>query len=380
MNYKHFIFDDVFKRVVRTVLRGSILSLVIPLALISSSVFATHELDSVSGGSVGDPVGVDGAIDAGPILTYSHTVGDKLNRLLVVGVGSEGPGGAQEETIVSVTYGGAALTLIASDAATNGPGQLVELFYLLDPVSGTADVVVTFSGLVNGFSSVAQSYQSIVQLAPEAFVSSAANVDNSNTVDITTITQDALLVNLVSVGDEEVAVTSGSGMTTHHTEFVGTSQTLIATKNGDAPGVHSLVWTYAGTANRLVQIVAAFEVIPDPIASSPVGGVFLVGSSHDLVVVLANPVGAVTYVWMKDGTPIAGAPNAATLSLTDMQTSDSGDYHVEATDDNGTYATVPVSINVTDEIPAANVWGLMVLAALVMIAGMVMVRRRSEEH
>lgn len=382
MNLKHSILDNAIRSVVRTTLRGSILSLAIPLALISSSVFASHELDSVSGASEGDPVGVDGAVDAGPTLTYSHTVGTGSDRLLVVGVGSEGPGttALQDIVVSSITYGGVALAQIAADNATNGPGQRVELFYLLAPDSGTADIVVTMTGLVNGFSSVAQSYQNIVQQAPEASATEATPVSETNTVNITTVTEDALLVSLVSVGDEEAALTSSSGVTTHVTEMVGTSMTVLGTKNGGAAGANSLVWAYAGTSNRLVQIVAAFEIIPDPFTTRPSGGVFPIGASHDLVAEMANPVGTVTYVWMKDGAPAAGAPDAATYSLTNMQIADSGDYHVEATDDTGTYATEPVTLNVTDAVPAANVWGLMVLAALLTMAGMVVVRRHSEEQ
>jgi len=73
-------------------------------------------------------------------LTWSHAVGTGSSRLLIVGVSVRD---TTKGSATGVTYGGTSLTLIGR--ATNGTTVETTQWYLLNPTSGTANVVVTLS-------------------------------------------------------------------------------------------------------------------------------------------------------------------------------------------------------------------------------------------
>ena len=82
-------------------------------------------------------------------LTFSHTVGSGSNRLLVVSVHLRDGVGTP---VTGVTYGGNALTAVPSGSANSGTGtpeNRTELWSLLDPPTGTADVVISLSASKN---------------------------------------------------------------------------------------------------------------------------------------------------------------------------------------------------------------------------------------
>ena len=75
-------------------------------------------------------------------LTFSHTTSASISdRLLLVGVALDSPA-----SINSVTYGGSSLTEVASWTADSGFDELrVEVYYLVDPPAGAADVVINLA-------------------------------------------------------------------------------------------------------------------------------------------------------------------------------------------------------------------------------------------
>ena len=73
-------------------------------------------------------------------LTISHTTGSGSDRLMLVGVSLDNQ---EFETVSSVTYNGVSLNPEGSVA--EGNDARVEIFSLLDPPTGTYDVVITFS-------------------------------------------------------------------------------------------------------------------------------------------------------------------------------------------------------------------------------------------
>jgi hypothetical protein len=78
----------------------------------------------------------------GRVLTFSHTVEDGSDRLLIVGIGFEDG----DEHVVSVRYGGNNLSLIARRSAKNNDDDPhVSAWYLVDPPVGTHTVQVVFS-------------------------------------------------------------------------------------------------------------------------------------------------------------------------------------------------------------------------------------------
>jgi hypothetical protein len=73
-------------------------------------------------------------------MTISHTTSG-TNRLMLVGVAINNN---QSETVSSMTYNGAALTLVGTAASTTN--TRVEIWRRIAPSTGTHDVVITFSG------------------------------------------------------------------------------------------------------------------------------------------------------------------------------------------------------------------------------------------
>ncbi len=110
--------------------RYRFLTLLVVAAIVSpESAMAVASFDAVSTNS-GDA----------SALTHSHTIGGGSNRLLAVGISLD-----NGESVQNVTYGGA--TLIQQSAVIHAGGKpRVELWRLVDPPTGTADVVVTLSG------------------------------------------------------------------------------------------------------------------------------------------------------------------------------------------------------------------------------------------
>ncbi len=73
--------------------------------------------------------------------TFSHTVGSNNNRMLIVGVTLDDPGTSKE--VSGVTYNGTNMTQIANEYDSGIGTVRIHVFRLLNPPSGTHDVVVT---------------------------------------------------------------------------------------------------------------------------------------------------------------------------------------------------------------------------------------------
>jgi hypothetical protein len=104
------------------------------------------------------------------VLTWAHTVTTGVGGILLVGVSNRDG----SKTVTDVSYGGVPLTRIGFQ---NGPSNAnrMELWYLLHPDAGTANVAVTLSGsqkVVAG----AISFDGVDQATPLGpFVSASGN-------------------------------------------------------------------------------------------------------------------------------------------------------------------------------------------------------------
>ena len=78
------------------------------------------------------------------LVTVSHTTSAGTNRLMLVGVSMEPEG----ETVTSVSYNGSGMTLIGVEEDSGGKAR-VEIWGLVNPDSGTHDVVVNLPGTVH---------------------------------------------------------------------------------------------------------------------------------------------------------------------------------------------------------------------------------------
>src|SRR5438067_10187471 len=111
-------------------------------------------------------------------LSWNHTVGSGANRVLVVGVSTDNemlP--VVGNRVLSVTYGGAALTRLGTSVTPVPDSKIaVEMFILIAPPTGTAQIVVMFSAPgINNAVGGAVSFTGVCQCTSAgAFVSAAS--------------------------------------------------------------------------------------------------------------------------------------------------------------------------------------------------------------
>jgi hypothetical protein len=256
------------------------------------------------------------ANDFGTQLTWSHTVGFESNRLLLVGVS------LQYATSSSVTYDGRALTLVGrrqgGSAANDG---YVEIWSLVAPPAGTAEVVVTVpqgDAIVAG----AVSCTGVDQGAPlGAFV---AGHGQSTVPGVTVPSAPGDLVFAALMWNHDwMPVTAGAGQTelwNRPKVSVGYSDlTGAASTAAGAPSV-AVSWTTEDDSWAIGAVsVHAASTIEYTLAEGATGDFF------DLDILLANPNTApvpITLRFLKpDGTTVTQtrtlAPTSRTTILVD---------------------------------------------------------------
>lgn len=84
---------------------------------------------------------LNGAVANTTFTLNNFTVGSCTNRLLIVALSLRDIAAGKE--VQSVTYGGVALTEVGTSGGVSGPAARIQFFRLLNPASGTANIVTT---------------------------------------------------------------------------------------------------------------------------------------------------------------------------------------------------------------------------------------------
>jgi hypothetical protein len=202
------------------------------------------------------------ATTASQTLTFSLTVSNNLNRMLVVTASSKATGGGGPSSTCrasTVTYSGQALTKSAGyDLNDSNTYQCASSWYLINPPVGTANVVITLAGSAIENIGGAISLYNVAQQGPEA---TATNYLTGNpasiTTNISTLTNNAWIIDSAGSG-KSGAFTAGAGQTQRYTlnGAAGSSAHTASTKLVAVAGLTSMTETQA--ANRLVHVLAAF--------------------------------------------------------------------------------------------------------------------------
>jgi hypothetical protein len=157
----------------------------------ASGVIASFSLASNGTAGITFDNSVDGGNNGGSTtsLTYSFTVGSGSNRLLVVNL----IGDTSADDISSVTYAGTPMTRIGKVQAPSNNWQYQ--YYLLNPASGSNNVVIT-AGISHFLISQAASWFNVKQSAqPDAFTTNTAPVASTSTsTSLTTVAAGSLVV------------------------------------------------------------------------------------------------------------------------------------------------------------------------------------------
>jgi prepilin-type N-terminal cleavage/methylation domain-containing protein len=214
-------------------------------------------------------------------LTFSHVIGSDSSRMLIATVSIEHS--ASTPTVTGITYDGQALTHAVSTDITsaNDVRGRSELWYLPEaglPSAGSYNVVVTASASTDEIIAGAISLNDVAQQAPEAINTSTNETIDAISVNVTTLTDGAWVVDSVHCG-EPGSYTADAGQTERYDlQGVGTTSTHAAsTKEVATAGSTTVGETYATGANRQAYVAAAFAPLT---ASSPLKTLSLTLSSE----------------------------------------------------------------------------------------------------
>lgn len=232
------------------------------------------------------------AIVASPVNLGAYTASGGSNRKFLffeaIEVDATGSG------ITGLTWGGVpAVSVIRRDfAPALNIAQWWEIAEADFPIGATGDIIATIAtpALAPGTDLVAFACtgRNMEQVAAEA-TASAAVTTNTSTVTPTTLTDRALVVDGVSVGNAGVvSVTQGPSQVQEGNVSVAGGRSMVGAISSRFVAVAAaaaLGWSHAGTANRFAHVAAAFRRAG---AAAPPGAAALVFSDSEINTANAN--------------------------------------------------------------------------------------------
>ncbi|WP_442771030.1 DUF4347 domain-containing protein, partial [Zoogloea ramigera] len=242
------------------------------------------------------------------VLTWSHTVASGSDRALFVeiSIGTTG-------TIAnSVSYGGTALTLVGRSVTGTVP---VEIWRLLNPTVGTANVVVTLSAATSVVAG-ATTYNGVNQSSPvRTFYSAFGNSTNSSVTVVDSAAGD-LVIDVQSWAGRPSGGTVGPGQTLNWAQV----NTSITSSSTSEPGAASVVMS--GSFTSAAQwVIGAVAIRPSAgITVTPISGLTVTeagGTAQFSVVLDAAPTANVT-IGLSSSDTTEGTLSASSLTFTPL--------------------------------------------------------------
>jgi hypothetical protein len=180
--------------------------LILCLGMLTTQVKAAVVIDNPSSSaSAFDNLGVT-------TLTFPHTVGDETARALFVSVSTSNTvvGNFPANRVISVTYNGQMLTRIGSQLSPNFQNA-VEMFRLIDPPSGTADITINLTpGSSTYVVGGATSFSGVAQVPNGAFTSASGN-SRFPTVVVSDSTSGDIVLDVLGTSPNALNLIPGAG-------------------------------------------------------------------------------------------------------------------------------------------------------------------------
>ena len=231
----------------------------------SATTADTITFDAVSSNSGG----------SGTTLSWSHTVGSGNNRLLIVSSATEDTGW-MDATIRSVTFGTANMMAVKGSSRRQNNAIDTDLWYLPNPPTGAATITINYFGTVSSRTGGAISLSNVKQQPSEAAITNGSNSATALSTNITTLTNNSWVADVV--GQANVGTFTTSTSTERWDRNTSAAHTGAgATKAVAAAGSTPLDWTFSGSASTMSHSLAAFP--PSEAVSAPVTRVLTVTSS-----------------------------------------------------------------------------------------------------
>jgi protocatechuate 3,4-dioxygenase beta subunit len=178
------------------------------------------DLPDTGGSAIAVDATTTRAAQGASTITFNHTTGGGANRLMLVGISKEDDLGAATFTVASVTYGGQALARRVQNTSSEAEG---EIWSLVNPPSGTATLVVTFTGAESIDSAVVgvTTFTGVNQTNPFSATNSATGTTSPASVTIASPSGEMVFGTLAL--DDSRSATSSSGQTQLWSEFTETA-------------------------------------------------------------------------------------------------------------------------------------------------------------
>ena len=190
-------------------------------------------------------------------VTFSHTTTAAGNRLMLVGISMDADDGP---SVSNVSYGAQSLTFVGSRVGGSSPVR-IEIWTLVNPNSGTANVVVNLSSDADGFSVGATTFTGVDQTSSLGSFVSAIGTSSTPTVDVSSATGE--LVYDVVAGKDGGTLTEGSDQkelwdvnASSQSRGAASIETGAATVTMSWTKGSSLEWAIGGVSIRPVANIA----------------------------------------------------------------------------------------------------------------------------
>ncbi|MCK9371235.1 hypothetical protein M0R04_15085 [Candidatus Dojkabacteria bacterium] len=199
----------------------------------------------------------------GSSLTWSHTVNAGLNSILIV------PFVYAENSLLSVssvTYSGQALTQAKQFLNTPSAIQWVSnIYYLLAPPVGSANIIITLSGASDGIGAVGLSAFGIAQTDTVIGSGNETSVGSgtSLSLNVTAPGVQSLIIDAFSVDAGSSGLTPGASQTEHGEVDTGGRLDMAASSKINTGGADTMAWSWT-TAGTGIVIAIPFRAEPDP--------------------------------------------------------------------------------------------------------------------
>jgi uncharacterized repeat protein (TIGR01451 family) len=218
------------------------MSTINPMNRILSALLVAACLAAIFAAPASAAIGLDARtinVGTNTTFTFAHTVGIGADRVLIVGVSVYN----SNKTVTACTYGGTALTRLGFlDGGSGSNDRRMEMWRLVNPPAGTANVVVTFSSSAKAVIG-AVSFFGVNQTTPNgSFVSNEAS---TNLVTLTVPSAAGeLVIDCMTVQGNAATATVGAGQTELWNDYSRSNGGAVVGCSGTEPGAASVTMTW----------------------------------------------------------------------------------------------------------------------------------------
>ena len=197
-------------------------------------------------------------VGSGVTFTFPHTVGVGVNRVMIVGVSVFN----SNKTVTSITYAGQPLTRVGFlDGGSGSDDRRMEMWRLVNPPMGTANVVMTMSSSAKVVAGVA-SFFGVNTAAPHGTFASNEGKTNLATLVVPSAAGE-LVIDCMAVQGNAASATVGAGQTQLWNDFTRSVGGAVVGAASTEPGAASVTMTW-NLAKVDYWVIGAVSLKPAP--------------------------------------------------------------------------------------------------------------------